>query len=245
MSCSHLAIYGHTSALLNTLSVFKERLVSVETVAFAGCCAANAVLSPRQRREGALLIDIGGGTSDYVLVQGGDIVDAGCLPIGGGDITSEIAGTFNIPLKTAEYLKKRCGNAIANVADDAPLSMEYDPADLFRCRIRQAEFDTVIHVKLSEILFAIRSRLRRGPARQRFEGGVVLCGGGARLRNLPVLASQVYSAPAILASPAGVLGRLPVAAYEFAAVVGLLEEGLRPPSNPIKTWLEEVRCWFS
>ncbi|MCB5932630.1 ethanolamine ammonia-lyase reactivating factor EutA, partial [[Eubacterium] rectale] len=63
------------------------------------------------KQAGALLIDMGAGTTDYVLYQDGQLVASGCVPLGGDHISNDITLMTGIPLAQAELLKKTEGDA--------------------------------------------------------------------------------------------------------------------------------------
>jgi cell division protein FtsA len=60
-------IHGIRSRIQNTIRCVREIPLEVEDVVFAPIAAAQIVLNQTAKEQGALLIDIGGGTTDYVL----------------------------------------------------------------------------------------------------------------------------------------------------------------------------------
>src|SRR5205814_42156 len=75
-------IHGVRTRIQNTIRCVKELPLDVEDVVFGALASAQVVLTPHQKDLGALVIDIGGGTSDYILYADGVVKQSGCLAVG-------------------------------------------------------------------------------------------------------------------------------------------------------------------
>ena len=84
-------IHGVRTRIQNTIRCVKELPLDVEDVVFAAFAAAQVVLTQHQKNLGALVIDIGGGTTDYVLYVDGAVKQSGVLAVGGDHITNDIS----------------------------------------------------------------------------------------------------------------------------------------------------------
>ncbi len=56
------------------------------------------------------MIDIGGGTTDYILYVDGAVKQSGVLAVGGDHITNDISMGLRIPMTRAEKLKTEEGS---------------------------------------------------------------------------------------------------------------------------------------
>jgi cell division protein FtsA len=88
--------------------------LEVDEVVFSPIATAQMALDREQRERGALVIDIGGGTTDYALYLGGVITASGCIPVGGDHITNDIHLVTGLPFSKAERLKITEGDASAD-----------------------------------------------------------------------------------------------------------------------------------
>jgi len=70
--------------------------------------AAEAVLSRQQKESGTLLLDIGAGTTNLVVIEEGEIQHVAVLPIGGINITNDLAIGLKTDLDIAEEVKVKC-----------------------------------------------------------------------------------------------------------------------------------------
>ena len=62
-------IHGVRTRIQNTIRCVKELPLDVEDVVFGALASAQVVLTQHQKNLGALVIDIGGGTTDYIFMS--------------------------------------------------------------------------------------------------------------------------------------------------------------------------------
>ena len=105
-------IHGVRTRIQNTIRCVKELPLDVEDVVFTAFAAAQVVLTPHQKSLGALVIDMGGGTTDYVLYVDGAVKQSGVLAVGGDHITNDISMGLRIPMTRAEKLKIEEGSTV-------------------------------------------------------------------------------------------------------------------------------------
>src|SRR4026208_2544206 len=98
-------IHGVRTRIQNTIRCVKELPLEVEDVVFAPLASAQVVLTQHQKNLGALVIDIGGGTSHYLVYVDGAVKQSGVLAVGGDHITNDISMGLRIPMARAEKLK--------------------------------------------------------------------------------------------------------------------------------------------
>jgi cell division protein FtsA len=90
----------------------------VEEVVLQPLASAHAVLSGDEREIGGVLIDVGGGTSDIIIYVDGAVVHTSSIPIGGINLTSDIATGLRTPMAEAERIKIKYGCAATRMVDD-------------------------------------------------------------------------------------------------------------------------------
>jgi len=78
-----LVLHGETTRMQNLVRVVNESRADILSAAFSGLCCGLAVLSEEQRKRGALVLDLGAGTTDFVSYSGGVPSFAGSIPVGG------------------------------------------------------------------------------------------------------------------------------------------------------------------
>ena len=228
LSVDLLMIHGVRNILRNTIKVVQSIPLDVEDVAFGGLCSALAVLTNDQKSSGVVVIDLGGGTTDYIAYTQGALAAAGSLGVGGDHVTNDISLAFNIPRRLAETVKCESGSAI--VEGGAAGKRLGLPAEVgFQGRsINQQSLQKVMNARVNEVFEMIRDRLHAEGVVHGLGAGVVLTGGGAHMKGVVQLAEEVFRLPCHIGRPRHVSG-LAVATEgpEYAAAVGMVQYAFR------------------
>lgn len=241
-----MMIHGSRTRLRNLVKVVRSVPVDVQDAAFSGLCAALAVLGPEEKAQGALVIDLGGGSTDYVAYAGSAIAAAGALAVGGDHVTNDLARGLQVTLPQAERLKEEFGSAVVDLAhrgDHVDLSGEGSARSRF---VRLGDLQTISSLRQEETFTLIRDELERRDILHHLGSGVYLTGGGAYLNRAAVLAERVFNLPCQLGKPRDVSG-LAVATDgpEYAAPIGMLRYAMRTTQkttrrNPIRKLIEDL-----
>jgi cell division protein FtsA len=241
-----LIVHGVRNRLRNTVKVVKSVPMEVETVAFSGLCSALAVLTPTDKENGVALIDIGGGTTDYVVYAGNAIASAGAIAVGGDHLSNDIAWGLRIPLLQAERLKEEAGSVQVNAAARSQrIPLPPEPGAGPR-HVRHSDLNTIMHLRMEELLGLIRHELESKDLLKQLGGGVVFTGGGARIRGLLELGEKVFRLPCAIGRPKNISGLTSATdGPQYAAPVGMLRYGIqsarrrRPPSR-LGRWISRI-----
>src|SRR6266536_3715635 len=104
-------VHGNFNRLQNPIRAVKSRQLEVEDIVVNGLASSLALLSNEQKELGALVIDIGGGATEYVVCADGIVKHTGLLAVGGDHISNDLAYGLKVPLSRAEQLKIEHGAA--------------------------------------------------------------------------------------------------------------------------------------
>ena len=195
-------MHGILTRIQNYLMCARQVPLEVEDIVFAPLATAQVVLSRQQKEAGALLIDIGGGTSDFICYSNGDIVASGCIPVGGNTINKDIIEQSGKPMtnKAAEALKCTEGNAFGDVKDT---SLAYYRSELGNeVSIQRGLLNRIIRDRLAVILLSVRDNI---PVSVLEQSGmtVYLSGGTSLMRGLDNLAQFIFKVPVRQPLPPG------------------------------------------
>jgi rod shape-determining protein MreB and related proteins len=156
--------------------------------------------------SGNMVIDIGGGTSEIAVIALGGIVVSHSLRVGGNKFDEAIATyirkKYNLMIgeRTAEEVKMQIGTALPL---ERELTMEVRGRDLIAglprtIPITSSEVMEAIEQPLQQLVAAVRSVLEQTPpelSSDIIDKGMVMSGGGALLRNIDKLLTQVTGVP--------------------------------------------------
>ena len=228
LAADMLIIHGLRTRLRNIVKVVRTVKVEVADVAFSGLCAALAVLSAEDKEAGSVVIDLGGGTTDYVVYAHSAIAAAGSFGVGGDHVTNDIARGLRIPIADAEKVKEESGSAMVEMA--ARSQKVALPADsgLAERAVKLSDIHTITHLRMEETLNLVKNELVEKNLLRALGGGVVLAGGGAHMKNVVKLAEKVFGLPCRIGKPRGIAGLAVVTeGPQYAAVVGMARYGIK------------------
>ena len=199
-------VHGHLNRLQNAIRVVKGIQLEVDEVVFNGLASSLAVLSPAQKELGALVIDIGGGTTEYVVYSGGVIKHTGVLAVGGDHVSNDLAFGLKVPLGRAEQLKIENGSAFVDDAAKGRTLNVTSELGLPLNSVNIQHLHRIMSLRLEEIFQLIAQDLEQAGLLEYLRAGVFLCGGCARVPGLVQLAAQVLELPVTIGKTTSVNG---------------------------------------
>ncbi len=219
-------IHGHANRLQNAIRLVRATSLEVNDVVFTGIAASLALLTGEQKELGALVIDIGGGTTEYVVYSDGVIRHSGVLAVGGDHVSNDLAYGLKVPLSRAEKLKIEFGNArVSDTAKGQTISITNE-LGLELKRVNLEHLQRIMSLRLEEIFQLIAQELERAGLTDYLRAGVLLCGGGSRAPGLVTLAENVFQMNVNLGHACGFSGLTAALDQpEFAAAIGLVKFG--------------------
>ena len=217
-------IHGVRTRIQNTIRCVKELPLEVEDVVFTPLAAAQVVLTQHQKNLGALVIDVGGGTSDYILYVDGAVKQSGVLAVGGDHITNDISMGLRIPMTRAEKLKIEEGSVTLGNALPGETILLKDDSGFAGKEIERETLNTIIHLRLRETFELMKRKLEEEPFINYIGEGVFITGGCSHLNGIDHLAEEVFELPARVAHAQTMSGL--TSAFEnpqFSAAIGLIK----------------------
>lgn len=215
-------IHGIRSRIENQIKCVREIPLDVDELVFAPLAAAQVALNSEARQGGALVIDIGGGTTDYALYADGIIEAAGCIPVGGDHITNDIHLVTGLPFSKAEQLKVKEGDASGDPARSVGVVKLTDEKGFSEATVKRELLNEIIRSRLEETLKLLIRKLPEG-ALDRVGTGVFLAGGTSLMRGFGELASEVFQKDVYRPEPPELSGAQ--ASYkdpQFTTALGLI-----------------------
>jgi cell division protein FtsA len=219
-------IHGHFNRLQNPIRAVKNLQLEVEEIVFNGLASALALLDPTQKELGTLVIDLGGGTTEYVVYAQGVIRHTGLLAVGGDHVTNDLSYGLKIPLSRAEQLKVERGSALPDPGAKGQTVTLADPHGFMPRPINLEHLQRIMSLRLQEIFQLIADELGQAGWLEHLRAGVVLTGGGARIPGIQQLAEPIFGLPISLGSAQSISGlKAALDQPEFATAIGLVKFG--------------------
>jgi cell division protein FtsA len=221
-------ITGATTSIQNLVKCVQATGLGVNAMVLEPLASGEAVLTDVERDMGVVLADIGGGTTDIAIFIEGSIWHTVVLPMGGEQITHDIAVGLRTPFTTAEELKIKYGNAcsrsvqVEDTLDVAPFG------EGGQQRVSRQFLAQIVEARVEEIFELVRQEIKRSGYDGLLPAGVVLCGGAADLAGIRDVARDMLNLPVRIGVPHDLRGLVDVLGRPaYATSVGLLQWGLR------------------
>lgn len=219
-----LQIHADKNRIDDACTAAGEAHLEIREPLFAATCAAEAAIGSHERRNGVLVLDLGGGSTGFAAYSDGYLVHAGVIGVGGDHVTNDIAHAFQTTQAQAEDLKRREACATVGASEGEPRVKIPGTTPLMETRtISRRALDTVVNARLRELFLIVREKLEELDLLHRLHAGVVLTGGAAAMRGLDTLIQRELGMPVRTGAPLNVDGLADVRNPEaFAAVAGAL-----------------------
>ena len=224
---SHV-VTGDATIIKNTVKTIEACKVGVNSLVYQGLASSEATLTGDEREMGAVLVDIGAGTSDICIYRYGSPWYSSVVPVGGSQLTRDLSVALRVPYYMAEEIKVKWGHAFPEMvkADEEVVipSVQGQPKRV----VKRRGLCEPIHQRTLEILKLIMLRVSQSGLRQLPNGGLVITGGTSELQGLQKLVEDNLGGPVRIANPSGIAG-LPTQLQKpgLSAAVGTLIWGIK------------------
>jgi cell division protein FtsA len=219
-------VHGNFNRLQNPIRAVKGLQLEVEAIVFNGLASSLALLSNEQKEMGALVIDIGGGTTDYVVYGGGIIKHTGVLAVGGDHVSNDLAYGLKVPLSKAEQLKIEHGGALVEDSVKGQTITTVNELGLAQKPVNLEHLRRIMSLRLEEVFQLMEEELSQAGLLDYIRSGVLICGGGARIPGIQKLAEKIFQLPASLGKTNSISGlKSALDQPEFATAIGLVKFG--------------------
>ena len=146
--------------------------------------SAAAVMNDEDLEAGVAIVDIGGGTTDMAVFYDGILRHTAVIPYAGVNITNDIRQGLGVLKAQAEQMKVQFGMALAVEANDSAFISIPGLRGLGPKEISVKSLAEIIEARVEEILDYVVYHLKQVDLQNRLHGGIILTGGGAKLKHI-------------------------------------------------------------
>lgn len=227
-----LVICGFSPYLKNLNQALLNSGLQILGLTPASISSARAVLTPRERELGVLLLDIGAGTTNLSVFEEENLIHLAVFPIGSGNITNDIAICLKTDTDTAEKIKIQFGSCFSEKKEKKRRQKHQKLEKIKITGLNSEEplaftnkmLAKIIEARVSEILKEVQKELKKIGKVGLLPAGVVLTGGGAKLPKMKDYCKKELKLPCRIGIPRGFFPEIDDPA--FASVAGLVLEGI-------------------
>lgn len=235
--------------------------LNVFDVVFAGWASSLSVLTDTEKELGVTLLDIGAGTTSISIFEEGSVIYSGTIPLGGINVTSDIAIGLQVSLEDAEKIKVHMSDLIENKTKAKKASSDSTPAllrkveqeepklkkgdeidlsvlDIEGKKVSKEMLKNIVEARCEEIFEMARDHVEKAGFKINMPAGIVLSGGSSLLKDLSKFTQGIFGVASRIGYPSGLNGMIEeISDPSFACVQGLIKYALDADgeSESIKT----------
>lgn len=194
----------------------------------ASLASAEAVLTRQQKESGTLLLDIGAGTTNLVVIEDGEVQHVAVIPMGGMNITNDLAIGLKTDLDIAELVKVQHASLEASHKGGL-IKVSHENKDYEFVR---SDVTMITEARVDELMEFVDKELKKIHRSRKLPGGVVLVGGTSKLPGIADFTKEKLQLAARLGQLqplGGLIDTVQDPSYTAAVGLMLLDMLLLPP----------------
>ncbi|MDD3033224.1 MAG: cell division protein FtsA [Bacteroidales bacterium] len=192
---------GKTNSVEHSKIVIERAGLKLKDLVLEPVASAKAVLTEDEMELGVAMVDMGGGTTDLLIIQDNIVRHTAVIPFGGNSITEDLRQGCGVSLRNAEQMKIQYGSCYS---DRAPENKTVIIPGLGGRDSREVSFKVIagiIEARVEEIVDAIMYEIENSGFQDRLHAGIVITGGASQLKDLRDYISFRTGFDARIASP--------------------------------------------
>lgn len=225
LEVGYWTVHGQEQRLADNIHVIRGFNLEVRELVLSSLASGHMITTAEERQHGVLAIDIGAGTTDFVLYRDGAPHTTGVVPVGGAHLTNDLSIGLRLTEGQAEKLKLRFGRANVQTKDRAQKVWLDGNFAIGDRQFPQQAIEQITASRTWELLEVVKKKLGNAFTPEACAAGVVLTGGTAKLAGIAETAAKIFNVPVHLGeTPAWVSENLRDPGYHTA--LGLLYYGV-------------------
>jgi cell division protein FtsA len=223
LDASAFVLYTHKTHADTVEQAVNRAAVAVDEMIYEPLAAAEAVLTPDEKELGCLLLDVGHGSTEWLLFHEGVVKACGATNVAGRLFTSDLAVLLNTTTAAAERVKRKIGAAMDRDGLETD-AVEVPALGGAGNQVHRARFAAeVLYERGRDLFVRVHKDLVEGGVERMPAAGLVLTGGGSRLEGIQELAEEILGHRVRLGTPQALAGIIePVSGPEWAVACGLV-----------------------
>lgn len=219
-------ITASKTTIQNVRTCINRAGYSLDGVMLKTLAAAHAVVHEDEMEVGSILIDMGAGTTDVLVLLHGAPVCSFSIPVGGNLVTNDISIVKGIPTVAAEKLKVESGCCwMPDASEDRQViitGVGGRPPE----ETTQSALCEIIQPRVEEIFRLVAAAVAQRTNLSLLSGNIILTGGGAQMEGIIELATEVFGIDNVrIGKPEKLGGSENYRVPEYATLVGLVLMG--------------------
>lgn len=253
MEVETLIVTGFDPTIKNLEKCVLQSGVDIDDIIPTCLAPAEAVLSKRQKELGVAVIDIGCGGTTVSVFEDGSTLYTSVIPVGGENVTNDLAIGIRTSIDTAEKVKIEYGTTIPEDINDRETIDLSLISKIDNHQVSKKQVAEIIEARYHEIFLLVKDELAKIHRDGMLPAGLVLTGAGSKMPGIIDMARELLNLPAQIGFPQnydGVVDKIDDPSY--ATAIGLLIWGSRYEGRHhggmrginLKKGISSVKGWF-
>lgn len=221
LEARYWSIHGDESRLCDAVKTVESISLQVKDIIVSSLASAASSLRTEDKAMSSLLLDIGAGTTDFVLYHKGIVAVTGVVPVGGDHLTNDLSLGLRMGREFAEKLKVKDASLLPGDHQKRKVWLVGDQVIGDR-EVRLEVIRTILHARVEELFEIVQKSLARAGVEKLSGAEVVLTGGTSRLPGIEQVAGKVFGRPARVAEMPGWVSSS-LRDQRYATALGLLQ----------------------
>lgn len=233
LEVSVFIVTAKRTALTNIKSALSSIGIDMVKFVLDGYASALAVLDEQQKKFGAIVINIGASTTEFVCYKGSSLIYNGFIPVGSNHITNDLSVTLHTPPGAAEKLKVEYGSLTKDYTPNNDLGVTKVKIPRIGDEQSTSEIaldyiQTIIHARVEEVLVLVKNRLKKSGILESMGSGITITGGMSELEGIKKLTEKIFEGiPVTISVPKNIKnGFMSFDESSMSTIVGLLSYSL-------------------
>lgn len=172
-------------------SIFRKANMEIDGLVPESLAQRNLILDTNELNDNIMILDIGAGNTDIGVFEGSQFIYTNTIPLGGDNITNDIALVLNISVEEADKLKRQYGLAMKSFIDNDNEIMLTTCKDETRSKaIKSSELIEIIEARIEEIFSIVNKDITAQGVKPRINN-VILTGQGISNINKSDVAGKI------------------------------------------------------
>ena len=188
-------VHGLEQRLADHIHLIRGFNLEVRELVLSSLASGHLATKNEERTHGVLAIDIGAGTTDFVLYREGLPHLTGVVPVGGSHLTNDLSIGLRLDPGEAEMVKLRHGRALQQVRDRTEKVMLRGDYSIGDRQLSRLAIEQITAARMTELFEVVRKKLGPDFSPESCLAGAVLTGGGSQLAGATECAAKVLGVP--------------------------------------------------
>ncbi len=225
-----LAVGGFTPYIENVSEAVFESGLEVNDIYLGTTAAAEAVLTSQEKELGVAVVDLGAETTSLSVFEEGEMIHTAVLPVGASNIRNDIAIGLRTSIDAAEKIMEEMGGYILGEATNQRKAIDFRNGE--KVSFKESELKEIAKMRVEEIFDLVDEELEKIERSGLLPAGIVLTGGGSKMKHLVSFVKDKSQLPTRL----GVPGDFYPSQEDpsLAVVCGLVKLGLKADDGGFK-----------